>query len=523
VKRLLVAAISAIVLGGIGLVVLARSVLTGANVRAAVEAQLADALGQPVTIGELGASAWPRVTMDLKNVTIGRPARIQLAAIHLGTGLRPLFSRRIEHADVRVDGAKVTLPLPAFGAPGRGSQAGTQASAPPIEIVSIDEIVLKQVEIVSGARTLRGDVELVPHRDGLQIRRVSLDADGTTIAMTGLLTSLSPMRGGAEVSADALDIDRLVAFVRDFVATPVSTPTAGAPAPTAAGGASPIDQLTLGLKAGRVTTGGLTFSGFGATAIIKPDKIEFEPLAFGVFGGRYEGSMRLGLDAVPQIDWSGTVTGIDAAKLMAFAGSPDAITGSLAGSIRLHGEAMQMEQALRSASGHARIDLTNGSIAGLQLVRTIVTATSGRGGIVASVSSAAAASREQTGSEKFSRLGATLRLEGGVIATDDITMSSPDVDLSASGTLRLANLGADLAGRARLSEALSKQAGTDLVRYTQENGRVTLPVTVSGPLGRLAVRVDLGDAAARAIKNRAAEEVNKAIQRGLGSLFKRPR
>ena len=61
------------------------------------------------------------------------------------------------------------------------------------------------------------------------------------------------------------------------------------------------------------------------------------------------------------------------------------------------------------------------------------------------------------------------------------------------------------------------------MRYTQENGRVTLPVTVSGPLGRLAVRVDLGDAAARAIKNRAAEEVNKAIQRGLGSLFKRPR
>jgi len=189
----------------------------------------------------------------------------------------------------------------------------------------------------------------------------------------------------------------------------------------------------------------------------------------------------------------------------------------------MHGEAMQMEQALRSASGHARIDLTNGSIAGLQLVRTIVTATSGRGGIVASVSSAAAASREQTGSEKFSRLGATLRLEGGVIATDDIAMSSPDVDLSASGTLRLADLGADLAGRARLSEALSKQAGTDLVRYTQENGRVTLPVTVSGPLGHLAVRVDLGDAAARAIKNRATEEVNKAIQRGLGSLFKRPR
>lgn len=522
-KRLLIAAVSVLVLGGIGLVVLARSVLTGANVRAAVQAQLSDALGQPVTIGELGASAWPRVTMDLKDVTIGQPARIRLAAVHLGTGLRPLFSRRIEHADVRVDGATITLPLPAFGSPGSGAPGPASPSAAPIEIVSIDEIVLHQVEIASGARTLRGDIELVPRPDGLQIRRVSLVADGTTIAMTGVLTSLSPMRGGVEVSAESLDLDRLVAFVRDFVATPVSTGTGAAPTAAARSGGSAIDKITLGLKVGRVTSGGLTLSGFGATAVITPATIAFEPLAFGVFGGRYEGTMRLGLAAVPQVEWSGAVANIDAAKLMAFAGAPDAITGSLAGSIRLHGQALQIEDALRTATGHARVDLTNGSISGLQLVRTIVTATSGRGGLVASVSSAAAASGQQTGAERFSRLGATLRLDGGVITTDDIVMASPDVDLSASGTLRLADLGVDLGGRARLSDALSKQAGTDLVRYTQENGRVTLPVTVSGPLGRLSVRVDLADAATRAIKNKATEEVNKAIQRGLGSLFKRPR
>ena len=427
-KRLLIAAAALFVLGGIGLVVLARSVLTGANVRAAVEAQLSEALGQPVAIGELGASAWPRVTMDLKDVTIGRPARIRLAAIHLGTGLRPLFSRRIEHADVRVEGAKVTLPLPAFAATNRASPGATSGGASPIEIVSIDEIVLTQVEITGGARTVRGDVELVPHRDGLQIRRVSLSADGATIAMTGTLASLSPLRGGVEVSAESLDIDRLVAFIRDFVATPFSTPAAGAPAAVTPPSGSPIEKLTLGLKVGGVTTGGLTFSGFNASGVVTPTTIEFEALSCGVFGGRYEGALRLGLGAVPQVEWSGAVTGIDAAKLMAFAGSPDTISGSLAGSIRLRGQALQVEQALRSATGRARVDITNGSIAGLQLVRTLVTASSGRGGIVASVSSAAAASREQTGSERFSRLGATLRLEGGVIATDDIAMTSPDVD-----------------------------------------------------------------------------------------------
>ena len=104
-------------------------------------------------------------------------------------------------------------------------------------------------------------------------------------------------------------------------------------------------------------------------------------------------------------------------------------------------------------------------------------------------------------------------------------MASTDVDLSAAGSLRLAAMSADLAGKAQLSEALSRQAGTDLYRYTQEGGRVTLPVTVSGPIERLSVRVDVGNVALRAMRNRAVDEAKKAIEKkipGFGDLFKRP-
>jgi hypothetical protein len=78
----------------------------------------------------------------------------------------------------------------------------------------------------------------------------------------------------------------------------------------------------------------------------------------------------------------------------------------------------------------------------------------------------------------------------------------------------------------RLSEALSQKGGTDLYRYTQEGGRVTLPATVSGPLSNLSVRIDVARAAGRALRNRANEEIQKAIERnlpgGLGGLFKKP-
>lgn len=504
-RRLVVAVGVLILLAGVGLAIFARSVLTGDNVRAAVAAQLTSALGQPVTIGGLGASVYPRVTMDLTDVAIGSPARIELASVHLGTGLRGLLSRRVEHADVQVNGARITLPLPALGQTASPAEAGD----PPVQIVSIDEIVLRNVEVTSGERTLKGDVELVPRGGGVELRRVALSADGTELQMTGALTSLAPIEGKVDVKAESLDLDRAIAFLNDFTATPADA-TAGGDSPAASG----LGRLDLAITVARATTGGLALSDVAGTAIVTPDAVRFDPLTLGVFGGRYEGTMRLALGGAPKFEWRAKVTGIDTAALMAFAASPGTITGTLAGTIELEGDGVEVEQALRTAQGRSRVDITDGSIAGLQLVRTLVTATSGRGGTLAGAQ-AAVESRGTPGGERFSRLGATLRLDRGVMTTSDFSLASTDVDLAAAGTLRLATMATDFAGRARLSESLSKQAGTDLYRYAQEGGRVTLPVTVTGPIDRLAVRVDLGAAATRAIRNRAADEAKKAIERNL--------
>jgi uncharacterized protein involved in outer membrane biogenesis len=378
--------------------------------------------------------------------------------------------------------------------------------------VSIDEIVLRNVEVLSGGRALRGDIELVPTGDGVQIRRVALSADDTAIAMTGALTSLSPLEGQLEAKAESVDFDRLMAFLTDFSAAEPGTPAGSAPA-TGVGG-----RLTVALTAGRATTGGLVLSDLRATATVTPDAVAFDPIAFGVFGGRYEGTMHLAVGGAPEFRWRGQVSGIDAAEVMAFAGSPNTIAGTLAGTIALDGAGLEMEQALRTAHGTARIDITDGTIAGLALVRTVVTATSGRGGILTSASTALASRGDAAAAERFSRLGATLSLAEGRMTTTDLALTSTDVDLTATGTVNIATMATEFAGRAQLSEALSAEAGTDLRRYAQEGGRVTLPVTVTGPIESLVVRVDLGDAAMRALRNRAADEAKKALERNLPSL-----
>ena len=73
-KRLIGVAVALVVLAGVGLALLARYVFTGSNVRAAVEAQVSAALGQPVTIGGIGAS----------NVAIG--GFLGLALLFIGIG-----------------------------------------------------------------------------------------------------------------------------------------------------------------------------------------------------------------------------------------------------------------------------------------------------------------------------------------------------------------------------------------------------------------------------------------------------
>jgi uncharacterized protein involved in outer membrane biogenesis len=493
--------------------------LTGDNVRTAVAAQLASAIGQPVSIGGLAASIYPRVTMELTDVSIGQPTRIQLQRAHVGTDFRALLSRRIEHAAVRVNGARIELPLPPFAVPGPTASKGEGASTSewPIEIASVDEIVLTDVSVIGGGRTLKGAIELVPRSSGVELRRVSLAADETTVEMTGTIDSLSPLKARVQARATEVNFDRLLAFFSDFAAAPAAASTTASTSSPAGG--SLAGSLVLDLTLGRAATGALALSDVRATATVSPQEVTLSPVALEVFNGRYEGSMHLTLGQASRFRWEGKVSGIDTGSVMAFAGTPNTITGTLAGTLALEGTGLEMEQALRTSRGTARVEISNGSIAGLALVRTIVLATSGRGGYATSAQTAVTSQGNTGEAERFSRLAATLALADGVIRTNDLALQSTDVDLAGAGAVALATMTTAVKGQVQLSNELSKKGGTDLYRYAQQDGRVTLPVTVSGPLASLSVRIDLAQATSRAIQNRMNEELNKAIERNLPKGF----
>jgi uncharacterized protein involved in outer membrane biogenesis len=509
-RKLLIAVVAVLLVASIATFVWVRSVFTGDTVRDALASQIGAALGQPVSVTAISAGIYPRVTVTLEGVSIGQPVRIRVERLRLGTGLRALLSREIVGGTVHLDGARLELPLPPLGGSTPAGQPPAPAGDPVLRIVSIDEIALNDVEVVSGGRSLRGTIVATPHGNGATIRSVALAAEDTRITGSGEITDLAGPVGTLAIEADSLNVLRLADFLTSFVAGAGLAPAAAAPSPAPGAEATAArPDFTVALETGKAVVGPLTLDGLKGRARITADAVAFQPVEFGVFDGRYRGGMTLTTGDTPAFRLRADVSNLDVAALTAFAGTPGVVTGRMTGRVDLAGRGIDPGTAMESLQGTARVDATNGTIKRLGLVRTVVVATSMRSG--------APAGAAASGDESFSALGATLAIAGGTARTSDLQFQSPDVLMHASGSLRLDGSAVNLAGQVQLSEALSQQAGRDLVRYTQEGGRVTLPVTVTGPAQALAVRVDVADAAKRAIRNKAQEEIKKGLER----LFRR--
>jgi uncharacterized protein involved in outer membrane biogenesis len=528
-KKILLAVLAGGIVLFAGAFFWARSVLTGDNVRAALAAQVEQAIGQPVAIGDISVGIMPRLTVKLGEVKIGRPERVVVGELQVGTDFRALLSRRIEHASLHLSGARIELPLPPFSFGSASASSTGDDSSAPVELVSIDEVVLKDVQVVSGGRTLRGDIEVVPQGRGVLVRRIALAADQTTLSVTGQITDLAGPTGELTMKAAGLDLDRLLAFVNDFTAAaglPATTGAARSAAPAGSGPAAPGMNLALAIDAHSAQIGGLTLSQLNGKARLTGRGLSLDPVSFGIFDGRYQGSLALTMaNETVQFRGSSTLSSIDVAAASAFGGSPATITGRLSGRLDFSGRGSDAAAVMKTVKGRGRVDIVDGVIKNLGLINAVVVATSMRAG---SLGQATSQAQSSSSDEPFSRLGATFDIANGTVSTPDLVLESKDVILNAQGTVGLVSSTVNLKGRVQLSDTLSQQAGRDLVRYTQDQGRVTLPASVTGTIDAPSVHIDVADMAERALQNaadeqkeRAKQEATKAIDKKLGGFFGR--
>ncbi len=516
-RKLLIAAIvflGIVVAGGL----LARWLVNAEAIRAAVERQATEALGQPVTVDHVdwAVSARPRVV--LTGVKVGSPAAITVSRVELTTGLRALLSKRVEHGSVSISGSRIVLPLsinlagsgPAAARPGSPAPEGNTTSA--FTIASIDRISLSEIDLVAAGRQVRFDMQSSLVGDRLTVSGFRMKSGETSVQGKGEFSSLSARRGVFSATADALDLDELLAL-----ASGLSGHDDGEKQTAASTRTAPMD-VRVELEAARGRLVGIPFTNFATTLTLGREETRLDPLRARVFDGTLAGRLRVDASsdprrqsqsiapAPPRVSLSATMAGFDVAQLAALAGQAGVLTGRLAGEMQLHAEAGAADVVFRTVAGTASVVVTNGTAPYLDLVGPVILAF-GR----PDPSSPAQRSKE------FSRLSGTLVLADGVLRSNDLAMASRDVDLRGQGTLRLPGGAVDVNADLVLSEALSAQAGRDLIRYASEGSRVVLPATITGTLAAPTVSIDLGAALQRAARNALSDRVRKE----LGRIFKR--
>jgi hypothetical protein len=266
-------------------------------------------------------------------------------------------------------------------------------------------------------------------------------------------------------------------------------------------------HLALAISAPHARFGAYTFRDLSAKAETVPGRVTFDDLAFQIFGGTFHG--RLAADTsgtVPALRLTGRMVGLDVTQVLKGSGSPGGITGRVGGSVALQGAGADAATLLRTARGTMSAIIADGTLPHLDLVRRVVLAFGKPSGAPAEGSGTA-----------FKTFGGTFVLAGGGLTSDSLSMAARDFDLRGRGSLRLASGAVDARADVVLSPELTAQAGTDLRRYAQEDGRVIVPATVSGTLEAPSVSIDVAAATRRALGN----ELKRRATDFLGGLFKK--
>jgi uncharacterized protein involved in outer membrane biogenesis len=517
IKKIALGIVVLLLVAGIGLFFWAQAVLSTDTVRSALAAQLSQALGQPVTVDAVSAGIYPRVTVTLKGVSIGQPTRIKVGSLDVGTDFRALLSRRIEHAALHINEARLELPLPPMKITEGTTGGSSGVSGAPVELVSIDEVQLKEIELVSRGRTLRGDIDLIPHgTSAVTIRKIALTADTAHIDGTGEITDLSGPVGTIDLKATALDLDQLTMFASDFVEGSTTTGgSTGATKPADAGAKTSPSRLdlTVSVAADRATMAGVTLDSVSGRAHLKGDSLNVDPMKFNLFGGSYTGQIRATLGDTPTFGWKAALANVDVAAVTAFVGNPGVLTGRLAGQVDLTGAGLDAASAMKTARGTAKVTIINGVVKNRALVRSAVAATS-------LDPQAVVASMQGSHDEPFTELGASLSIFSGSASTPDLHFISKDLRLDAGGALKLDGSALNLKGAIEMSEELSKQASNTVVRATAQNGKITLPITITGVAGKYSIQIDTASLARRAITSEAKTQAQEALKKGLGRIFR---
>jgi AsmA protein len=277
------------------------------------------------------------------------------------------------------------------------------------------------------------------------------------------------------------------------------------PAGTIEAGKLAVDQIVLTqVKSNYKLDGGVLY---------------LDPVTAGVFGGQVAGTIAMDTRAGhSSITAKTKLTKVDASQLLAATTSVKSFSGSLSGNADLKLAPPPGQEPARGLNGTVQILLTDGRMAGIQLLNEI-----------ASLGKFLGAARKPEPFTNISKLAGTLRIQDGTANTDDLQMDFDGGSMAATGTAGLADQVLNLKITTVLAKETSQSAGGSQVGgfmstvMANSKGELVVPAIVTGTFAKPHFAPDLDRIAKMKLSNLLPTAANPAalgsnIQGMIGAL-----
>lgn len=320
-----------------------------------------------------------------------------------------------------------------------------------------------------------------------------------------------------DLELDAIDADRYLPPPAEKPATAAAPTAAAAPVATpgtAAGAAAGLPLETLRaldadgtLKIGQLKAYNVNSRNIVLRLTAKGGQLRLNPARAEMYDGRYQGN--IGLDVrsdTPRLSLDEALTGVQVGPLLRdLTQKEEKLTGTAQMSATLTAAGATPEAIQKTLNGNAAFAFTDGAVKGINLAKLIRDAKAKLSG----QPTAGGSEPEQT---DFTELTGTAKVTNGVVDNRDLSMKSPAFRVAGEGTADLPQQQVDYLVKASIVGTSKGQGGKEL----ESLKGVTVPVRIKGALTDPGFSVDVAALATDQVKQRAAEEIDKAIQKQLG-------
>jgi len=300
-------------------------------------------------------------------------------------------------------------------------------------------------------------------------------------------------------------------------ATPSGLPQAHGPGPLSSLHAHGVVAL------GRLVHENLIVTDVKSSIVVANEVIELNPLQFSLYGGQYNGRMRIAMGGGAQdVALEGRFNDIDVNRFLSAVSSvKETIYGRAHGTLDVRSRGRQFEDIVRSLNGQGTLTVTEGKITSFDLEQQVALIgnltglpTGGAGTI-------------------FRNLHTAVRFVDGQMLTESLRLELGDFEVDGSGGLRLgdpvvtdydlvARLSKELTRRIVPQGKISQVAGNF---FLDEQDRLVVPLKMSGSISN--PRFSLNTAVLRAnltgtIRRRAEQSVGDILRGILGGKRESP-